>query len=123
MGDESKNGYYSHFNKGVFLNTNTFGVFSSIVISADLLVSDRVDRRTLAEEDVVAFLKQSELPLDEGVVVRVHISCDEGSSVINTHTETLKIFSGVRVEVSSPEFRVFELREFLKVGEKEKRKN
>lgn len=59
--------------------------------------------------DVVSFLQEGELPLDEGIVVRINISSDEGSSVINSNTKRLQISSGEGMEVTAPEFTISKL--------------
>lgn len=96
-------------NKSVFLRTDTFRFSSSIMISTDLVVSDGVNGRSLTELDVISFLQEGELPLDERVVVRVDISGDERSSVVDSDTERLQISGGEGMEVTAPEFSVLEL--------------
>lgn len=59
--------------------------------------------------DVVSFLQEGELPLDERIVVRINISSDERSSVINSNTKRLQISSGEGMEVTTPEFTISKL--------------
>jgi len=83
------------------------------VISADLIFGSRENRRAFSKQNVVSFLEKSELPLDERIIIWIYIGSDEGSSVINSDTESLEIFSCEGMEISCPEFGISEFRNIL----------
>ena len=83
------------------------------MISADLVFGSRENRWTFSKQNIISFLEKSELPLDERIIIWIYIGSDEGSSVINSDTESLEIFSCEGMEISCPEFGICEFRNIL----------
>lgn len=71
----------SDFDEGVLIRNYSFS-FSSVVISTHLLIFRWINRRSLTKFDESFFLKYSELPSNERIVVRIKISGNKWSAMI-----------------------------------------
>lgn len=72
------------------------------MVGAHLLVLDAEDGGSLAEIDEALFFQDGELPLDEGVVVRIGLSSDEGSPPVDGSAESCQVRGGEGREILRP---------------------
>lgn len=79
-----------NFNQSKLLRSNSFSL-RPVMICTHLFILWWVNRGSFTKIDISSFLKFSELPLNKWVVVRVHISCDEWSSMIDMNTESFQM--------------------------------
>jgi hypothetical protein len=81
----------------------------SVMISAHLLVFWWKYWRSFTEVDISSFLEFDELPLDEWIIIWVHICRYERSCVINMNSKSFQMFLSQWREIFYPESGVFEL--------------
>ena len=79
---------YCNFNQCKLFGANTFS-FRSVVIGAHLFIFRWEYWRPLTKIYVAFFFKLNKLPLNEWIVIRIHVSCYKGTSVINMYTESI----------------------------------
>lgn len=83
------------------------------MISAHLFIFWRVDWGSLTEIYVSSFLKLYKLPLDKGIVIRIHVCCYKGSSMVDMHTKSFQVRLSQRREVLHPKSRIFKFLNIL----------
>jgi len=100
------------FNSNILLRSFSF-TFTSVVISAWLIIKSGKYRVLLTIIDLSQFLKSFKLPSDERVIKWICLSCNERSSPINTDTKSLQIFFSFWWEKFKPMFGFLELWNFF----------
>ena len=83
------------------------------MVEAQLAISHRIDGRTSAEDKLVFSLEVVELPSDEGVIVLVDLSRDEGPSPVDAQTEPFEVLLRIGGEVLQPLQWLCELKDFI----------
>jgi hypothetical protein len=90
------------------------------MISAHLFIFGRVDGCSISELklplsvfDETFLFQYGELPADERVIVRVQLSGDERTAVIDMSSKTLYVFSAYRWEVFHPIVCICKIRDCL----------
>lgn len=71
--------------EGIFFRNAAFAL-STIMIRTHLLIQWRIYGGSFTKFYVAFCFQEIKLPLDEGIVVRVKIGCDEGAGFINMDT-------------------------------------
>ena len=83
------------------------------MVEAQLAISHRIDGRTSAEDNLVFGLEVIELPSDEGVIVLVDLSRDEGPSPVDAQTKPFEVLLRISGEVLQPLQWLCELKDFI----------
>ena len=83
------------------------------MVEAQLAISHRIDGRTSAKNKLVLGLEVIELPSDEGVIVLVDLSRDEGPSPVDAQTEPFEVLLRIGGEVLQPLQWLCELKDFI----------
>mmetsp|Transcript_18784 Transcript_18784/g.34089 ORF Transcript_18784/g.34089 Transcript_18784/m.34089 type:complete len:375 (-) Transcript_18784:173-1297(-) len=90
-----------HLDEGVFLGPHSLAG-GAIMVSARLIVEGGEDGVALVFDDLAAFPKGEELPLDEAVVVLVDVRGNEAAAPVHTAAHGLDIVHGTGREVVEP---------------------
>lgn len=98
--------YNLYFNQCIFIRSNTLP-FWSIVICTHLLIFWWINGWSSAKVNISFLFQLNKLPLNEWIIIRVHISCYEWSSIIYMTTKSIKMFSTQRWEIFNPMSWIF----------------
>lgn len=90
-----------NLNQSKFFRTNSLP-FWSIMISTHLFIFWRKYWRSLTKVYISFFFKLNKLPLNEWIVIWVHLGCYEWSRVIYMNTELVQMLLTQRREISNP---------------------
>ena len=99
----------SDLDKSILIRNNSLS-FSSIMISTHLIVFRWPNGRSFSKLDKSSFLKESKLPSNKGVIVRVDISGNKRTAVIDMHSEVNGSFFSKRWKIFCPVDWICELR-------------